>query len=407
MTDNRPTILYGANSEFAFRTFLAEHLRFFAVRGYRIITVLPKQERTGCGSSGSDSGVEEYRVTLRREISPAIDVISLIQLWRRIRKARPAIVNMTTPKMGLLGTLAAVLAGVPVRVYTLRGLRLETTHGFKRILLTWAERLACQWSTVVVCISSSLRERAIELGVVDASKAVVISGRISEGIPLTTYALTPDGQTAAAALRARLGIAASAYVLGFVGRLTRDKGVCELVTAFRAVKSRHKDLKLVLVGEFEAGNSVPDSLREEILQDPDIFWLGYLPHPADVFHMIDVLVLPTYREGLGRVLIEAAAAGKPVISTHTTGVVDVVRDGVTGLLVPPQDAPALAEAIDRLASDHEYSRRLGQAALDLALAEFEGESRLSELEGQYTEWLDHATRGRLLPKTAPSQADVS
>ena len=167
-------------------------------------------------------------------------------------------------KGGLLGGLAALMAGVPHRIYTLHGLRLETTDGWKRKFLVFAERLACSCAHRVHCVSPSLRKHAIELGVVGSTKAVVVGPGTCAGVDIARFRTTREARQEGMILRRQLGVHENAPVIGFVGRFTRDKGISELYRAFVAARERHSTLRLLLVGDFETGDPLPEHIRHDI-----------------------------------------------------------------------------------------------------------------------------------------------
>jgi glycosyltransferase involved in cell wall biosynthesis len=368
---NRPIIAFGMNTMFAVRQFLPETIRTMQNRGFHVIVIAPPGE-----VDPKLEGVEYRLVAIDREISPYRDLRALFQIWSILRKLRPSICNMSTPKMALLGGLAGWLARVPHRIYTLRGLRYETTRGRMRSLLIACEKLACGCAHQVICISRSVREGVIRDGVAPPAKTTVLGDRVSEGL-----SLKPESAPAATITRKDCGIPETSAVMGFVGRLTKDKGIRELVDAFCILRAEGKDVRLLLLGDFESGDPVDQATEQRIRSDPGIRWLGYVPDPHPYYPLMDVFVFPTYREGLGRVLLEAAAAGKPVVSTHTTGVVDVVFDGVTGLLVPTQDAAAVAQAVGTILRDRHLARAMGERARELVRQEFDNSVYLGRLAG--------------------------
>jgi glycosyltransferase involved in cell wall biosynthesis len=195
-------------------------------------------------------GASVFDALINREISPLHDVVSLWRLWNRLRWVRPDITNVATPKAGLLGGLAAVFAGVPYRIYTLHGLRLETTQGWKRRLLWCTEWLACSCAHQVYCASHSLRDLAIDLKLVAPGKVSVIANGTANGIDCERFAPTPERKNDARELRARLGIDSRALVVGFVGRLTKDKGISELYEAFLLLRTKFPDLGLLSCRRF-------------------------------------------------------------------------------------------------------------------------------------------------------------
>jgi len=369
-----PSVAFGMNSLFAVRHFLSEILSLVQQRGMQVTVIAPAEP-------GEDPapipGVCFRRVTMQREISPLRDLWTLWQLYRTLRAIRPAVTNMSTPKMGLLGGIAGWLAGVPHRIYTLRGLRYETTRSWKRMLLMVCERIACLTAHQVICISRSVKDAAVRDGIADPERAVLLGERVSEGISLIEQAGSEAGS--GSALRCRIGIPEESQVIGFVGRLTRDKGIQELVECCRILRAEGRDVHLLLLGALESGDPVDAATAEWIRSGPECHWLGYVQDPAPYYRAMDLFVFPTYREGLGRVLLEAAMAGKPVVSTRITGVVDVVVDGETGLLVPPGDAGALAQAAGRILDDPRLAARMGEAARCLLREHFDNTVYLARL----------------------------
>jgi glycosyltransferase involved in cell wall biosynthesis len=333
--------------------------RFLRDKGFRVTLVSspgPDLERFA-----AEEGVEAISLDIAREPTPLRDLRALWRLWRLFRALRPDVVEAGTPKAGLLGVLAAWLAGVSCRVYTLHGLRLETARGPKRLLLAWTERLAAWAAQAVVCVSPSLRSRAMGLGLVSPEKAVTLGSGGVNGVDLERF-----GRALASPVGGK--------VLGFVGRFTRDKGVEELYAAFSLLRSRRPGLKLLMLGDFEDGDPVAPQVRRAILRDRDVLRPGFVDDPAPFFAEMDIVALPSYREGLPLTAMEAAAAGRPLVAARATGTVDAVADGVTGILVPPRDSEALAEAIESLLADPERARRMGAAARAHAEREFRPEA---------------------------------
>ena len=351
-------------------------LRFVREMGFDV-TVITGPGR-GLDQAGVQEGVEAIAVPMSRKVSVRQDVRSLYQLWRTLRRLRPNITNVGTPKAGLLAGMAAWVNRVPCRVYTLHGLRLETTRGLQRRLLWCCERVACACAHEVISVSESLREKAISLGIVAPEKIRVIGAGSCNGVDVGRFASSANLVSRAASLRSELGISIEAPVLGFVGRFTRDKGITELLRAFDILRERLPDLQLLLVGGFEDGDPVPDWVRRRIETDPHIRHSGFVETMKieGYYHVMNVLALPSHREGLGNVILEAHAAGKPVVATRATGVVDAIVDGVTGILVPIGNAEALAKACRRLLEDCRLANEMGRT----------GRARVEELYSQEGVW---------------------
>lgn len=344
---------------------------------------------------GGEEGHPVFGIAMRREIAPVADLRSLFKIWRLLRRMKPVICNSGTPKAGLLVGLAAWLTGVPCRVYTLRGLRLETASGAKRMILMVVERVSCFCAHRVVCVSASLRERAVAQGLVSLSKTILLGAGSSNGVDAGRFGPAPGKAALAAALRQNIGIRPGQPVIGYAGRFTRDKGIPELVAAFHLIRKESPEAVLLLVGDFEAGDPVSEDIREAIESEPGIYRVGFTSQLELYYPSMDIFVLPTYREGFPNTVLEAQAAGLPVITTSATGAVDSIEDGITGLLVPVGDAAALAAAVLSLLSDPIKMQQMGRAGRERILRSFRNETVWAELASLYKTMLRE--RGYPLP----------
>jgi glycosyltransferase involved in cell wall biosynthesis len=353
-TVRRPQIVLGITSAQTCLV-LTGRLRALREAGFQV-TLISSPGKLLDSTAASDK-VASIGLPMKRAISPFADFVSLVRLWRLLRRLKPDITEFSTPKAGLLGNLAAWLARVPHRVYMLRGLKLDTATGLKRRILLAAERLASACSQVVLCNSASLCAEALQLGIAPEAKLRLLGDGSSNGVDGERFSPGPSD------VRDRLGLAANCPVLGFVGRLTRDKGLPELIDAFESVLLAEPQTHMLLVGWFDAAEDALDSgLRERIERHPRIHCTGYVADTAPYYRAMDILILPTRREGFPNVVIEAAASGIPVITTIATGSCDAVLPEVTGLLIPPGYPDAICEAALKLIRNPQRRHSMGQCA---------------------------------------------
>lgn len=352
--DRPPTILVGVTHA---QTCLVLGARLRALRNAGFRVLLLSSPGPLLDITAAREGVEPIALPMRRSIAPLADLVALYRLWQLIGKYRPDLVEFSTPKAGLLGTLAAWLRGVPRRVYMLRGLKLETTFGLKRRILLAAEKLAARCAHVVLCNSESLRAETLALRIAPSSKLRLLGEGSSNGVDINRFS---PGRSP---VREQLGIPRGVPVVGFAGRLTRDKGLPELCEAFDLILCAEPTTRLLLVGWFDVAEDALDpGIRNRILSHPNIYCTGFVPDAAPYYRAMDLLVLPTWREGFPNVVLEAAATGIPVVTTESTGARDSVLPEITGLMIPPGYPDAIYEAVMKLIRDPTRRRRMGRAA---------------------------------------------
>lgn len=327
--------------------------------------------------SGFDPGDRRIPAAARRMVVPIArkidilaDVLAVFRLWRLFRRERFDLVHSTTPKAGLVTALAAWLAGVPVRLHTFTGQPWVTASGPKRALLKACDRLIGLANTQCYADSGSQRRFLIGEGVVGAARLAVLGSGSLAGVDLAQFDPQRFPPECALAIRRRLGLPEGARVVLFVGRLNADKGVRELVAAFRSLLATVPDAYLVLTGPVEDGLDMLLGADWQASLGGRALLTGEVDTPEEVMAVAELLALPSYREGFGTVIIEAAAMGVPTVGSAIYGISDAVVDGETGLLVPVRDPVALAAALVRLLEDGELRGRLGQAARRRAVTSF-------------------------------------
>jgi len=381
LSSDRPGVVNVMNSSISLG-FLQGQLQYFQDRGFDV-TFLSPERRSGEWEVARPEGVRIIEVPMERKIAPLQDLSSLWRLWKIMHSLRPAVTNVGTPKAGLLGGFAAWLNRVPCRIYTLHGLRFETTTGLRRRLLVYAERVACLLAHRVICVSQSVREKAIAFGVTRPERAVVFGSGSCNGVDTSRFSATPEIMRRAAELRQHFGIPAQAPVVLFVGRLTSDKGIPELLKAFWQLGNQFPDLRLLLVGCFEDEDPLPVDTRRCLETNSHVIFAGAVENTAPFYAMADVVVLPSHREGLPTVVLEAQAAGKPVVGASATGIVDLISHGETGLLFPVGNVAALADALSRMITDKVLASELGRAGQERVKREFQQQQIWDALYREY------------------------
>lgn len=358
MSDGQPVkLLYAVTVPISIHL-LRGQLSEMKRRGYEVTLLCSPGEKLI--DAGEQEGIKTVPIMMARTINPVRDLVSLFKLVRYLRKNKPDITNVGTPKAGLLVGLAAWISRVPVRIYTQRGLRMETLAGWKRILLYATEKLTCAIAHRVWCISPSMRDSSIRLGLVSARRAIVLGHGSSNGLDMARFPIYEERWASRIAeLRKELKLSSDAQVIGFSGRMTIDKGVEELVKVFDKLRDTLPSIKLLLVGTFEAEDPVPARLRERIENDPNIIMAGYQKEPAPYYGLMNVFLFPTYREGFGNVILEASAAGVPVVTNNVTGARDAVMHGESGLVVKARDVAELTNAVELLLTNPSEAERLG------------------------------------------------
>ena len=347
---------------FTANAFLSQHILALASK-YRVAIAL-------------NGGVQDLRPELRqteihrfcivREIAPLCDLIALISLWNLFRRERFDIIHSMSPKAGLLATVAGFLAGVPVRIHWFTGQVWATRRGLMRFLLKTIDQITSRCATHLLSDSHSQARFLVAEKVISADAIQVLAGGSTCGVDILRF--HPDLETRNR-IRAGYGISDEATVALFVGRMQPEKGIRELCAAFLATAKSCPNLHLMLVGPDEAGMEkyIRAALAEE---SKKLHWVGLTNKPEEYMAASDFLVLPSYREGFGSVVVEAAGCGIPSIGTEIYGLSDAIIDGETGSLIPVGNAKALEAAILRLSVDVVKRKKMGDSALTRVLRYF-------------------------------------
>jgi len=322
-------------------------------------------------------------VNIERKINPVKDFLSLISLVKVFRSKKFNVVHSTTPKAGLLCAIAGFLSGTEVRLHTFTGQPWVTMGGAKKLILKFCDKIIGLLNTHCYADSISQKNFLVSSGVIKAEKISVLGSGSLAGINLDRFDSSRYSVEELTNLRSGLGIPEDSKILLFVGRVTPDKGVRELLSAFGEILRTDKSVFLILVGPFEADaeNIVASASEDDLSRNLKV--VGYSNEPEKYMALADLLCLPSYREGFGTVVIEAAAMGTPTVGTDIYGLSDAIVNGETGILVPVRDPASLKQAIVSILSDARLLEAMGEAARVRAITEFSANTCSELLINEY------------------------
>jgi glycosyltransferase involved in cell wall biosynthesis len=330
------------------------------------------------------AGIRHIGIPMRRTFAPLADLIALWRLYRTMRRERFGIVHTHTPKAALLGQYAALLARVPLRLHTIHGLYFPgNMKPRRRWVYVLLERITMLFSHMNLSQNPEDIPTAIQERICSPDRIQLIGN----GIDLAQFDPSEQTPERRAQIRSKIGLSPDHKVVGMVARLVAEKGYREMLEAADIIKQRSPNARFVFIGpiEPEKRDALDPAIIADMGLDDVVYFLGHRRDMADLYAVMDVLALPSYREGFPRAPMEAAAMGVPSVVTDIRGCRQTVVDGVTGYLVPVRDAEALAARILELLSDDEKRLAFGRAARQKALAEFDERTVFSRVLETYSQ----------------------
>jgi glycosyltransferase involved in cell wall biosynthesis len=323
----------------------------------------------------NDEEIEVIAIDMSRQITPVKDIKSLWSTYKLLKREKPQIVHTHTPKAGIVGMLAAKMAGVPHRLHTVAGLPLMEVTGMKREILNLVEKLTYASATKVYPNSKGLYEYILQNNYTHKSKIKVIGNGSSNGIDTSYFSPDQVTEEQKTLLKKELNIEEEDFVFVFVGRLVGDKGINELVKAFSQINKKEnsqRHSKLLLVGplEQELDPLHPDTLKE-IENNPDIISVGFQKDVRPYFAISDALAFPSYREGFPNVVMQAGAMELPSIVSDINGCNEIIIENQNGVIVPVKTSEKLGEAMERMKSDTDYYQKLKMNARPMIESRYE------------------------------------
>jgi len=349
---------------------LTGQMRFMGSQGFEVTMV--------CSDFAEKAQLEQEEqanfipVNMTRKVSPIKDFLSLIRMYLLLKKLKPAIVHTHTPKAGLIGMLASKLAGVPIRLHTVAGLPLMEKTGLMRLLLEKMEALTYACATKVYPNSTHLQTFINKNNFAKAHKLKVIGNGSSNGIDTNAFSLNEKIKNEATQLRAQLNFSESDFVFIFIGRLVKDKGIEELVTAFVQLHQKHPKLQLLLVGPEEPElDALSATCLQSIKQHPAIKHVGYQIDVKPYLAISNALAFPSYREGFPNVPMQAGCFNLPAIVTDINGCNEIIIPEENGLIIPVKDAIALQNAMEKMYIDQALYQYMAKNARQLIVDRYE------------------------------------
>ncbi len=353
--------------------FLKEHYEVVAISGQDV----------HLDNVAHREGVQTIAVTFQRQIAPLKDVISLLQLYKVLRKEKPLMVHSITPKAGLLTMIAGYFAGVPIRIHTFTGLIFPYKKGFLHHLLLFLDKVLCRFATHIIPEGEGVKKDLVAFKVTKKPLKVIANGNVN-GIDLQYFNPEYISEEVCKNYKRTLHIAPSDFVFVFVGRLVADKGINELVAAFTDLSTQNSNCKLLLVGPFE--NEL-DPLNSETLHlittNTSIISVGFQDDIRPYLALSNVFVFPSYREGFPNVVLQAGAMNLPCIVTDISGCNEIVIPNENGIIIPVKNKIAIFDAMQLLYQDKNLLKRLNSKSRANIASRFQQELVWNNLLQEY------------------------
>jgi glycosyltransferase involved in cell wall biosynthesis len=350
-------------------SFFKGQLAFMQEQGFDVIFVATPSKRL---EEVENDGIPVFGIKMLRKISIVSDLVAVWEMFWFLKKVRPDIVHSHTPKGGLIGTIGAWLACVPIRIYHIRGLPFMGAVGVKQWVLKMTERISCACANQVLSVSHSIKDVAVLEKICKKSKIRVILNGSGNGVAaISRFNPTLFSVSDRKDVRGRVNIPENATILGFVGRIVKDKGIYELLETFTRIYAKHNDVYLLIIGMLEDGDPISDTDRILMYEHPNIRFVGEQRDLPSWYQIIDIVVFPTYREGFPNVPLEAASMQIPIVASDIPGCRDAIVSNDTGILVPVKKIDSFVEATESYIKDKNLRLTHGKNARKRVLTQFD------------------------------------
>lgn len=358
-------VLHIVSVSFSIKYFIGNQFNYFGKRGFTFSVAC--SESVELYELSKKYNFDTFAIPIVRNIAPIQDLVSGIKLYRFIRRNKFDVVIAHSPKGGLIGMLASFLARSPRRVFFRHGLVFETSKGIKKRLLIWIEQITASCAHKVVNVSPSVQSKADAFRLNRKSKNVILGKGTCNGVDTDRFSPRKDK------------CSSKKTIFGFVGRLSNDKGIAELVEAWKILLSKYRDIELLLIGPMDERDGIGSETVNVIKLLESIRWVGAVDDTSQYYQEMDVFILPSYREGFPTVVLEASASQVPVITTRSTGCIDSIIENETGIFTElfPYD---IAKNMEYYLLNPDVAKRHGENGRRFVLENFAEDYVYSEIE---------------------------
>lgn len=354
--------------------FVRDQAHYLEQNGWDVTCICHAPDTNPCRVTAT---IQVINIAMSRGINPFSTMMAIMQLYTICKREKFNIIQYSTPKAAFCAGTAAWLAGIPVRLYAQWGIRYVGFNGILRLFFKIFERWCCSCSTIIEPDSVSNLQFSINEGLYAPEKGRVIWNGSAKGVNFTQFDISNKGRWRAS-YQEKIGIEPHQVVVGFVGSIRRDKGCNELLAACRSLFSRHQECCLLLVGDDHFNDTIEKDLHAWMLNSSQVFILPPTNEIEKYMACMDVLCLPSYREGFGMVLVEAQALGIPVVASNIPGPVDAMRHEQTGFAVPVRDIVSLSTALETVITDQALREAMGATAVAFVREHFAQETLLQK-----------------------------
>lgn len=356
-------ILHVINVSFVINHFFGNQFTHFSKKGYDFTVACTEDEYLH--KQAKEKGFRAFPIPVLKAISPIQDIVSIVKLAKFIKREKFSIVVAHSPKGGLIGMAAAYLAGVKKRVFFRHGVVFETAKGLKKRLLILIERIVGGLATDVVIVSESLKDLSNEYRLNSPAKNMLLGKGTCNGVDIVRFQYRPKQH--------------SHFIVGYVGRLVKDKGIIELVEGWLQFAKGKSDVYLHIIGPLEKRDAIPEETLRIIRNNGSIRFFDFVEDTATYYNDMDVFILPSYREGFPTAILEASASGLPVITTRSTGCINAIEENITGIYTAIS-GPQIAEAINYYYSKLSLRKEHGNNGIEHVKKHFSEQQLFMEIE---------------------------